>query len=246
MSITAPPPDDLDTSGVASVRVPTGLECVASSRCYRNRDRLHATDAHLGASSLPIVSLFRLPSGLTGLRADFGARLRRHRRDEGLTQADLAGLTGLGRGTVSRIESGRVQPRPDTIDQILGVLQLDMGRVAVTTRRMGSGRSARYFDGSSRGDARYEIGRAIRAGRKFEGRSLRDVAKDAGLSAAQLSRIERGEGDRSSAYADYPADASFPKSERRFSLVNPELVRLAGVGSAATGLMAEEAGTDVD
>lgn len=193
---------------------------------------------------MPTASRFRLPLGLTRLRLDFGARLRRYRRGEGLTQVDLASMTNLSRETISRIEKGRVQPRPDTIDEIMRVLSLDMGKLAVKGRATVGGRPARYFDGSSRGEYRHHIGRMIRAGRELEKRSLRKVSEQAGLSAAQISRIERGEGDRSAAYMDDPADARLPKAKRRVILMNPELRRLADLGFRAKKIV--DVGEDDD
>ncbi|MEO5937454.1 MAG: helix-turn-helix transcriptional regulator [Sphingomonas sp.] len=176
---------------------------------------------------MPIPSYYRLPEGLVGLRLDFGARLRRYRRKQSLTQAELAERAGLGRETISRIESGKVQPKPGTLDEILRVLGLDMGKVAVRGRNGRTKRVARYFDGSERGDLRHEIGRAIRIARIAEDMSLRTLAERSGLSASQLSRIERGEGERSSVYKNHKDEAHLAREDRGFLLVNPELLRLA-------------------
>lgn len=149
-----------------------------------------------------------------------------------MTQAELADLTKLTRETISRIESGLSQPRPDTMGEILSILELDMQTLAVRGRDGRPARTARYFDGSSRGEYRHFMGRMIRAERLAEHKSLRAVADKAELSASQLSRIERGEGDRSAAYADDLTAKRVPKAQRRTTLVNPELCRLAEVGFA--------------
>lgn len=47
---------------------------------------------------------------------DTGARLRKVRKKANLTLDQLAGLSGIDRGTISRIELGHVSPRIDTID----------------------------------------------------------------------------------------------------------------------------------
>ena len=45
--------------------------------------------------------------------------LRQARRRAGLTQRELAERAGIPQPTVSRIESGRVVPRVDTLDRLL-------------------------------------------------------------------------------------------------------------------------------
>ena len=47
---------------------------------------------------------------------DTGAQLRKVRKKASLTLDQLAGLSGIDRGTISRIELGHVSPRIDTID----------------------------------------------------------------------------------------------------------------------------------
>jgi len=47
---------------------------------------------------------------------DTGAQLRKVRKKANLTLDQLAGLSGIDRGTISRIELGHVSPRIDTID----------------------------------------------------------------------------------------------------------------------------------
>lgn len=47
---------------------------------------------------------------------DTGAQLRKVRKKSNLTLDQLAALSGIDRGTISRIELGHVSPRIDTID----------------------------------------------------------------------------------------------------------------------------------
>lgn len=47
---------------------------------------------------------------------DTGAQLRKVRKKANLTLDQLAGMSGIDRGTISRIELGHVSPRIDTID----------------------------------------------------------------------------------------------------------------------------------
>jgi uncharacterized protein len=50
---------------------------------------------------------------------DTAAALRRARRRSSLSQRDLAASAGVPQPTVSRIESGAVIPRVDTLDRLL-------------------------------------------------------------------------------------------------------------------------------
>ena len=49
---------------------------------------------------------------------DTGAQLRKARKKSNLTLDQLAGKSGIDRGTISRIELGHVSPRIDTIDTL--------------------------------------------------------------------------------------------------------------------------------
>jgi transcriptional regulator with XRE-family HTH domain len=55
--------------------------------------------------------------------ASFGQRLRRLRRDRGLTQRDLAERLGVDRRTIQRYELGQIFPVPE----ILAALVLALG-----------------------------------------------------------------------------------------------------------------------
>jgi transcriptional regulator with XRE-family HTH domain len=46
--------------------------------------------------------------------------LRQARRRSGLTQRQLATLTGIAQPTIARIETGESVPRVDTLDRLLG------------------------------------------------------------------------------------------------------------------------------
>lgn len=50
---------------------------------------------------------------------DIGALLRRARSQRGLTQRDLASLTGIAQTTIARIESGRHMPTMATLTRLL-------------------------------------------------------------------------------------------------------------------------------
>ena len=61
------------------------------------------------------------------------ARLLRYaRRHAGLTQRGLADRSGVPQPAIARIESGRVAPRADTLERLLGAcgMRLDVAPVA--------------------------------------------------------------------------------------------------------------------
>lgn len=56
----------------------------------------------------------------------FGAAIRERRREMKLTQADLAGKSGLRRPTISTVEGGDPGTKLQTIFSILAALDLDL------------------------------------------------------------------------------------------------------------------------
>jgi transcriptional regulator with XRE-family HTH domain len=58
-------------------------------------------------------------------RREFAANLRRHREEIGLSQHDLAALTGLHRTEISLLERGLRSPLLDTIVVLSRALELD-------------------------------------------------------------------------------------------------------------------------
>lgn len=61
--------------------------------------------------------------------------LRTARRRAGLSQRDLADRVGVAQPAIARIESGRVQPRVDTLDRLLEACGWDLE----VTPRLGIG-----------------------------------------------------------------------------------------------------------
>ena len=53
-----------------------------------------------------------------------GERIRRRRKELGLTQADLATVAGVNQGYISEIERSKASPRPRTIDALAIALDL--------------------------------------------------------------------------------------------------------------------------
>ena len=96
------------------------------------------------------------------MAAAFGTLLRAHRRQHGLTQEQLAGLSGLSAQAISTLERGtRSTPRRDTVNAIVAALGLDdteadeLRRAAVRSSATASDRTiapgpADVFDGPPR------------------------------------------------------------------------------------------------
>ena len=57
----------------------------------------------------------------------FGMALKRARKAAGLTGAELASRVGRSRVTISRIETGRLQPSRELVEQFAQVLGVDVG-----------------------------------------------------------------------------------------------------------------------
>ncbi len=56
--------------------------------------------------------------------ASFGQRLRRLRRDGGLTQRDLAARLGVDRRTIQRYELGQIFPVPEILATLVLALKI--------------------------------------------------------------------------------------------------------------------------
>ncbi|RME38080.1 MAG: helix-turn-helix domain-containing protein [Planctomycetota bacterium] len=60
-------------------------------------------------------------------RETIGQRIRRRRKELGLTQARLAAVSGVNQGYISEIERGRAKPRPRTVTALAVALDLPEG-----------------------------------------------------------------------------------------------------------------------
>ena len=67
-----------------------------------------------------------------------GARIREERIRRNLTQQELAGLTGTGQKTISRIENGNEGATLETVFKLLAILQL---QIRFSPRDGGTGKS---------------------------------------------------------------------------------------------------------
>ncbi|MEG3085698.1 helix-turn-helix transcriptional regulator [Sphingomonas sp. PB2P12] len=192
-----------------------------------------------------------LPRGAVRLRADLGEFLKRHRQGklEGAafgTQAQVAARAGITRGALSDIERGVAWPGPATLDALLDILELGWEHVAhpvesgVDQRYLvndmpGGGRLShmpleeaprrhRTFLEGVKGNQIIALGERIRFARQQKGMTLVEAAQAGGISAALLSRLERGQLRRSSVFAFVPA--AEPGNPPKLIICNTWLARL--------------------
>jgi transcriptional regulator with XRE-family HTH domain len=57
-------------------------------------------------------------------RVELGALVRQHRKAAGLDQTELGNRSGLGQSAVSKVESARVTPTPETLGRLADALEL--------------------------------------------------------------------------------------------------------------------------
>ena len=107
-----------------------------------------------------------------------GSQLRAWRVEQAMSQSDLASVAGLSRKTIQRIENGW-PPSADTVLRIECALDLPEQSIAPK------------WD-LPPGPSDSDYGSRVRARRRALGLSLEETAAAAGVSAATLSRFERG------------------------------------------------------
>lgn len=161
------------------------------------------------------------PLRYAAFRSDLGSVLRAQRKADQIKQQTLADAIGIQRSSLSAIENGRAWPLPDTLEGLMRELDLDWSMVL---KKGATKPPDQEVGGTDDADRRLDLGRALRSGRLQEGSSLRQVAERCGLSAAQLSRLERGQATRSRVYAKHPKDGWFE------GFKDPELDRLHLLG----------------
>lgn len=171
----------------------------------------------------------RLPEGFSHLRADLGQILKDHRTGVTgvvgpISQDALALSIGITRVALSRIENGHTWPQGPTLDRIMEQLELDWPQVAIAGD---SGRPALLFDGSLQGTKIYQLCQRLRLEREALGWSLAELSRRSGVSAAQLSRIERAQGGRSGVLTWHPDDLGEVPEDRRVVFGNLILDDLA-------------------
>lgn len=84
-------------------------------------------DAHCRSWSNWDVSAELSPDAKIQIRRQFGAGLRKLRREKQLTGTALADIAGIGRSTISRIEHGRIAPSPEVAMQLLAAMDVGSG-----------------------------------------------------------------------------------------------------------------------
>ena len=62
----------------------------------------------------------------SGLKYQFGGKLREVRERKGITMRDVAGQAGVSESLISQIERNKVSPSIDTLLTIIDVLEIDM------------------------------------------------------------------------------------------------------------------------
>ena len=72
-----------------------------------------------------------------GGRNELGKTLRRFRRERGITGSELASHVGVGQGTISKIECGRLVPDLDFLSKFASVLRLKEGDATALMRLAG-------------------------------------------------------------------------------------------------------------
>ncbi|MES3097565.1 helix-turn-helix domain-containing protein [Sphingomonas aerolata] len=196
-----------------------------------------------------------LPRGAVRLRADFGGFLKRHRQGklEGAafgTQAQVAARAGITRGALSDIERGAAWPGPATLDALLDILELGWEHVAHAVETdadlrnfvndmPGGGRLAsvpaeeaprrhRTFLEGVKGNQIIALGERIRLARRQKEMTLVGAAQAAGISAALLSRLERGQLRRSNVFKFIPGTDLRDPPVR--VICNPWIARLCDGG----------------
>jgi transcriptional regulator with XRE-family HTH domain len=171
----------------------------------------------------------RLPFGFCRLRPDLGAVIRSYRRGEAgkgerIAPKVFAAQIGIGRVALSRIEKGKAWPRPETLERMLAAFELDWPQVAEAGPNPGP--YPRTPDTAQDGQ-QADLCDTLRWGRRRLGWTLAELARHSGVSASQLSRIERGQAARSAVFTWHPEDDGIVREDRRIIFANPLLADVA-------------------
>ena len=159
----------------------------------------------------------RLPSGHFDLRGKLGEVIQAAREEKRIERKVLAHDVGIRREALSRIENGKQMPRPRLLEAL--VLKLGIEGEPVVSE-IDASRPARVFGEGTRERALDRLREDIYRRRKAERLSLRALATRLRISAAQLSRIERGQVLHSRIFRDHPDDLGRPREERRIQITD--------------------------
>jgi len=171
----------------------------------------------------------RLPAGFCRLRTELGAIIRAYRRGEAGTGGPVApkvfaAQVAIGRVALSRIENGRAWPRPETLERMMAVFEIDWPQVAEAGPNPGP---HPVTPNTYQEQQQAELCEDLRWGRRRLGWTLADLGRRSGISASQLSRIERGQVPRSLVFTWHPEDEGFVREDRRIVFAHPLLADVA-------------------
>ena len=157
------------------------------------------------------------PSGQALLRAELGEVIRAERKKRRIKQAVLAGDVGIRREALSGIENGKHMPRVKVLNALVQKLGLEWNPVM---DKLDLSKPVRALEEGTRGRALDRLKSDIYRRRKAKGLSLRALGKRLRMSAAQLSRIERGQVLHSRIFRDHTEDLACSREDRRIQVVD--------------------------
>ena len=157
------------------------------------------------------------PSDQDLLRSELGEVVRAERKKQRIKQAVLAGDIGIRREALSGIENGKHMPRVRALNALVQKLGLEWHPVM---DKLDLSKPVRALEEGTRGQALDRLQSDIYRRRKAKGLSLRALGKRLRMSAAQLSRIERGQVLHSRIFRDHPEDFACSREDRRIQVVD--------------------------
>jgi transcriptional regulator with XRE-family HTH domain len=168
-------------------------------------------------SHISLEIIMRLPSGHSDLQAKLGGVIQAAREEKGISRKVLAHDVGIRREALSRIENGKQMPRSRLLEALVLKLGIEWEPVVIEIQAV---RPAREFEEGTRERALEHLANDIYQRRKAERLSLRALSKRLRISAAQLSRIERGQMLHSRIFRDHPDDLVNAREERRIQITD--------------------------
>ena len=159
----------------------------------------------------------RLSEDYSVLRSKLGDIVKAERKKRRIKQEDLAGDVGIRREALSRIENGQQMPRPRALEALVRELGIEWDPVVIKLDVL---RPVPVFEEGTRGRALDRLKNDIYRFRKAECLTLRALGKRLRISAAQLSRIERGQVLHSRIFRDHPDDLARPREDRRIQITD--------------------------
>ena len=184
-------------------------------RTYQNVHALRLQQDHFF-----IRDEMRLPAGYSSVSADFGTQVHIARKARKLKQAALAADVGICRETLLRIEKGQQGVRLRVLYALAEHLELELETVL---DRGPPACPSLIFEEGRRGDMGVKIGANLHDRRIAQELSLRVLATRLGISAAQLSRLERGQSPNSRHLSEVTGDLKLDREDRRLNVSHRKL-----------------------